>query len=207
LLPPPAMSHHPLRCGLRDMNRQSTGARLGGLGAALLLLGSPVAMPASPSHALELNGSTVFVRAPWKAQLISYRTNVGDGQVSYYLTLSLDPQAGASLGRISLQQTRGADWNFPFSPELTQAFLGRPRQEGAPVPVRATFDPVERRVTVDFPEPVSPGETITVELRPWTNPQVADTYLFQVVVWPAGPNPTASVVGTVTLRIYERYVF
>jgi len=183
--------------------------RLSRLAAILLLSGlwgSLWPVP-TPSRAMELNGSTVFVRAPWKAELISYDTSVGSAPVSYYLTLTLDPAAGASLGRVSVQQTRGADWSFPFSPQLTRAFLGRPRREGRTIPVQAEFDSRERRVSVVFPEPVPPGETVTVELRPWTNPQAADTYLFQVVVWPAGPNPVASPVGTATLRIYERYLF
>ncbi len=184
-------------------------AALRSLPATLLLLGlaGPLSPTSPPAMAMELHGSTVFVRAPWKAELISYDTVAGSAPVSYYLTLSLDPQAGASLGRVSVQQTRGADWNFPFSPQLTRAFLGRPRREGKAIPVQATFDALERRVNVVFPEPVPPGETITVVLRPWTNPQAPDTYLFQVVVWPAGPNPIASPVGTATLRIYERYLF
>lgn len=190
-------------------SRPTARTRIPALPAALLLaaLAAPLTSAPLPGRALELNGSTVFVRAPWKAELISYETTVGSAPVSYYLTLSLDPQAGASLGRVSIQQTRGADWNFPFSPQLTRAFLGRPRREGRSIPVEASFEARERRVSVVFPEAVAPGETVTVVLRPWTNPQVADTYLFQVVVWPAGPNPVASPVGTATLRIYERYVF
>lgn len=186
-----------------------TAAPLRCLPTALLLmvLAGPVSPGSPPGRALELNGSTHFVRAPWKAELISYDTNAGSAPVSYYLTLSLDPQAGASLGTVSVQQTRGADWNFPFSPELTRAFLGRPRREGRAIPVQASFDARERRISVAFPEPVPPGETVTVVLRPWTNPQWPDTYLFQVVVWPAGPNPVASPVGTATLRIYDRYLF
>jgi len=184
-------------------------AKLGALPAALLLMAvaTPLSLSQAPGQALELNGSTVFVRAPWKAELISYEKTAGASPVSYYLTLSLDPQAGASLGRVSMQQTRGADWQFPFSPELTRAFLGRPRREGRGIPVQATFDEDQRIIAVTFPEPVPPGETVTVELRPWTNPQAADTYLFQVMVWPAGPNPVPSPVGTATLRIYERYQF
>lgn len=180
-----------------------------GLPLGLVLLSLTLVTP--PLHrsaqALELSGSTVFVRPPWKAELISYETTAGAAPVSYYLTLTLDPKAGASLGRLSLQQTRGVDWNFPFSPHLTRAFLGRPRREGKSVAVNARFDARERLVSVEFPEPVAPGETVTVVLRPWTNPQWADTYLFQVVAWPAGPNPVASPVGIVTLRIYERYLF
>lgn len=173
--------------------------------AVLMALAGPLSPAILPVSALELNGSTVFVRAPWKAELITYDSNAGSAPVSYYLTLSLDPQAGASLGRVSVQQTRGADWNFPFSPQLTRAFLGRPRREGRAIPVQASFDGRSRLINVTFLEPVPPGETVTVVLRPWTNPQAADTYLFQVMVWPAGVNPVASPVGTAALRIYERY--
>lgn len=189
--------------------RSRIRARLVALPTSLLLtaLTASLSPAVPPGRTLELNGSTVFVRAPWKAELVSYDTNVGSAPVSYYLTLSLDPQAGASLGRLSMQQTRGADWNFPFSAQLTRAFLGRPRREGRAIPVTAEFDARERRISVVFPEPVPPGETVTVVLRPWTNPQAADTYLFQVMVWPAGVNPLPSPVGTATLRIYERYLF
>jgi hypothetical protein len=173
----------------------------------LLALIAPWSLRGGSVQALELHGSTVFVRAPWKAELVSYDTNAGSAPVSYYLTLSLDPQAGASLGRLTVQQTRGADWSFPFWPDQTQAFLGRPRHGGRSVPVQAGFEERERRITVTFLEPVPPGETVTVVLRPWTNPQWPDTYLFQVVAWPAGPNPVASPVGTATLRIYDRDVY
>lgn len=171
---------------------------------ALLLFGSLPAL-LSPAQSLELGGATVFVRAPWRAELLSYDTTVGSAPVEYFLTLQLDPEAGASLGQLSLEQIRGADRDFAFSPERSRAFLGRPRQEGKAVPVQVQFEPSTRRITVSFPEPIPPGETITVLLRPWTNPMVADTYLFTVVAWPAGPNPRPSPVGIATLRIYERW--
>lgn len=156
--------------------------------------------------ALELDGATVFVRAPWKAELISYDTTAGSAPVEYYLTLQLDPEAGASLGQLSLEQIRGADRQFSFSPERSRAFLGRPRREGRPVPVQVGFEPENRRLSVMFPQPVPAGETVTVVLRPWTNPMVADTYQFSVVAWPAGPQPRPSPVGLATLRIYDRWM-
>lgn len=157
----------------------------------------------APIRALELRGSTYFTKPPWKVSLVSFSTDTGSRQAEYYVTIPLSPEAGASLGRLTIQQTRGADWQFPFSPERTRAFLGRPRHEGLKLPVAAEFNDAERRFTIDFPEPVPPGETVTVVLKPWFNPIQADTYLFQVVAWPAGPNPVASPVGVGTLRIYE----
>ncbi|WP_216905233.1 DUF2808 domain-containing protein [Synechococcus sp. CCY 0621] len=169
------------------------------LAALLLLLGSA----APGARALELGDRTAFVRAPWKVTLTSFTTNVGQSPAEYFFTLSLDELAGASLGGLTIQQTRGADWQFPFAVERTRAFLGAPRREGRQVPVLASFEPAARRFTLQFPEPVPPGATVTVSLRPWFNPVQADTYLFQVTAIPAGPGPVASPVGVGTLRIYQ----
>lgn len=171
------------------------------LAAGLAL--TAAAPPAVP--ALELRGSTYFTKPPWKVALVSYATTTGDRWAEYYFTLMLSPEAGAPLGRLTIQQTRGADSQFPFSVERTRGFLGVPRREGRSLPVQAVFDEEARQFTIDFPEPVPAGETVTVVLKPWFNPTVADTYLFQVTAWPSGPNPVASPVGFGTLRIYEPF--
>jgi len=155
------------------------------------------------TQALELGGSTQFLRAPSKVSLTSYTTDVGQSPAEYFFTLSLDEQAGASLGGMTIQQIRGADWQFPFAVERTRAFLGVPRREGRQIPVQASFDAAARRFTLTFPGPVPPGATVTVSLRPWVNPIQADSYLFQVTAIPAGPNPVTSPVGVGTLRIYQ----
>ena len=165
---------------------------------AALLLGGGLA-----ASALELRGSTFFTRPPWKAELRSFNTNVGEGNVEHYLTIELSPEAGAPLGRLDLQQIRGADTTFLGRLDRVRAFTGRPRREGAAVPVQLRFDPQAGQMQLTFPEPVPPGTTVTVALRTWRNPSVGDTYLFQVVAWPAGANPVASPVGVGTLRIYS----
>jgi len=157
----------------------------------------------APARALELAGSTVFVKAPWQVDLVSYNTTVGQPLPEYYFTLNLDPEAGASLAGFTFQQIRGVDRQFPFLVERTRAFLGRPRREGRQVPVKARFNNDTRTMTLEFPEPVPPGSTVTVSVVPWTNPIQSDTYLFQVVAYPAGPDPLGSPVGVGTLRIYE----
>lgn len=177
-------------------------APLAGLG---LLLGGGLPLPPlalAPARALELNDATYFRRPPWKVDLISYYTNVWDPNAVYYFTVELVPDAGASLGGMAIQQTRGADWQFPFAVERTHAFLGRPRRRGATVPVSASFDQKQRRFTLTFPEPVPPGSTVTVALKPWYNPSQSDTYMFQVTAFPAGPNPSPTPLGFGTLRIY-----
>jgi hypothetical protein len=160
-------------------------------------------LPGAPASALELAGSTVFVKAPWQVDLVSYNTTVGQPLPEYYFTLNLDPEAGASLAGFTFQQIRGVDRQFPFLVERTRAFLGRPRREGRPVPVKARFNNDTRTMTLEFPEPIPPGSTVTVSVVPWTNPIQSDTYLFQVVAFPAGADPLGSPVGVGTLRIYE----
>jgi hypothetical protein len=169
----------------------------------LAVLGLALAAAPPAVQALEQGGRTQFVRAPWKVTLTSYTTNVAQSPAEYFFTLSLDGSAGAPLGGMTIQQIRGADWQFPFAVERTRAFLGVPRREGRRIPVQAEFDPAARRFSLSFPEPVPPGATVTVSLRPWFNPIQADTYLFQVTAIPAGPGPVPSPVGVGTLRIYQ----
>ena len=157
----------------------------------------------SAGQALELRGSTYFAKAPWKVDLVSYYTTIWQTRAEYYFTISLDPEAGAALGGLTIQQTRGVDNRFPFFVERTSAFLGRPRQHGAKVPVEARFDSAARLFTLTFPEPVPPGATVTVVLKPWNNPAYSDTYMFQVTAYPAGPNPSPASLGFGTLRIYD----
>lgn len=185
------------------MNRPAWASRIQlGLGLGLTLFGGLVAIP-PPLASLELGGATVFRRAPWQVEMVSYTTTAGQTRAAYFITVELAADAGADLGELQIRQTRGVDRNFQFSPERTTAFLGRPRQQGASLPVEASFSQEERLITVRFAQPVPPGSTLTVRLQPWANPVTADTYMFQITAFPAGPNPTPAPLGFGTLRIYR----
>lgn len=166
-------------------------------------LATAVPLAVAPAPGLELQGRTAFTRPPWKVDLVSYHTTVGQPWAEYYFTVELPAGAGAALGELSIQQTRGVDRHFDFNVEHTRAFLGRPRREGAAVPVEARFDAAARRFSIRFPRPVAPGNTVTLVIRPWSNPAQSDTYLFQVTAYPAGANPSPAPLGFGTLRIYD----
>ena len=121
----------------------------------------------------------------------------------YSCTVTLPANAGAGLAGMVIQQTRGTDRDFQFVTSQTTAFLGRPRQEGQSVPVQAQFDNATRTMTVTFPQPPQPGQTITLSLVPQNNPRWADTYLFSVQALPTGPNPVPASLGTATMSIYN----
>ncbi|WP_287129966.1 DUF2808 domain-containing protein [Candidatus Cyanaurora vandensis] len=48
---------------------------------------------------------------------------------------------------------------------------------------------VGRAVTVTFPQPVAPGQGVSLQLYPMSNPRLGGTHLFEIAVFPAG-NPT-----------------
>lgn len=168
---------------------------------SLQVPGLPLAV--SPARSLELRGSTFFTRPPWKVDLVSYYTTIWQPWAEYYFTVEVPADAGAALGGLTIQQTRGVDRDFNFSVDRSRAFLGRPRREGAPVPVEVAFDQGARQFTIRFPEPIPPGGTVTVVLKPWNNPAYSDTYMFQVTAYPAGENPSPAPLGFGTLRIYD----
>ena len=158
---------------------------------------------AAPVQAMELEGQTWFTRPPWKVTFTNYYAYVGQTAAVYYFTVTLPEQAGAGLGGLVIQQTRGVDRSFQFAPGRTQAFQGLPRREGASIPVQAQFDQNERRITVQFLQPPQPGQTVTVALKPWNNPFQSDTYMFSVQAVPAGPNPVPASLGFATMPIFD----
>ena len=174
------------------------------LAVGLLPLAAALQMPAV---ALELQGQTWFSRPPWRVLFRSYYWSVMQTGVEYYFTLTLPEQAGAGLGGLEIQQTRGVDRQFPFMADRSRAFVGEPRREGAAIPVQVSFDEVQRRYSLRFPTPPQPGQTITVVLRPWHNPSQADTYMFAVQALPAGPNPVPASLGFATMPIYDALRF
>ena len=175
--------------------------------AGSLALGVLMALTAAaPTTALELRGSTYFASPPWKAEWLTYSSNVSQGNVEHYLTIALPERAGVSLAELGFGQIRGVDTDFLSRINRVRACVGRPRLEGEPIPVQAAFDAGSGPWRVLFLEPVPPpGTTVTVALRAWRNPWWSDTYLFQVVAWPAGPDPMPSPVGVATLRIYDPF--
>lgn len=202
------------RGALSTFCRERPGARSARLTAfkgtmvalALVLAPSlPTANFEPPAAALEIRGSTYFRKGPFRLSMLTYSSNVSQPWPEYYVTIPMPEQAGANLGALEIQQIGGADWQFGFDASRTRAFIGKPRREGRPVPVEATFDEQRRQFLIRFPQPPVPGETVTVALRPIRNPIQADTYLFTVRAFPDGPQPVATPVGVGRVRIYDLY--
>ena len=183
--------------------------RLAALGAAAALL--PLAAVAPPNSApapakaqAQAQQQTWFTDPPSSVTFTNYYWYVMLAS-QYYFTVTLPADAGAGLGGMVIQQTRGADRDFQFFPNQTTAFVGTPRRAGTAFPVTAVFDNAPRPMTVPFLQPPQPGQTITVSLVPQNNPRWADTYMFAVQALPAGPNPVATSLGYATMNIYDTH--
>ena len=180
--------------------------RLAALGAAAALLPlagfTPPAL-AQPNQA-QSQQQTLFTDPPSSVTFTNYYWYIMLAS-QYYFTVTLPADAGAGLGGMVIQQTRGADRDFQFFPDQTTAFVGTPRQAGKAFPVKAVFDNGSRTMTVTFLQAPQPGQTITLSLVPQNNPRWADTYMFAVQALPAGPNPVAASLGYATMNIYDSH--
>ncbi|MCX5944379.1 MAG: DUF2808 domain-containing protein [Cyanobacteria bacterium] len=173
-------------------------------GSALV---GPALVAPPPAGAVELQGQTWFASPPWQVIFTSFYSDVNQVGGEYYFTVTLPAAAGVGLGGLTITQTRGVDRSFNFDLAGSRAFLGRPRHEGAAVPVQVRFDDTQRRFQISFPEPPQPGATVTLALKPWMNPNQSDTYMFAVQALPAGPNPVPAPLGFATMQIYSYFRF
>lgn len=153
-----------------------------------------------PARTVEINGQTSFVAVPTKARLVNYRWYAFEGRATYYVILDFPQGAEAGLGGISLEQIRGVQPAFSYGAVPVKAFIGTPRREGRTIPTVAEFSNQARSVNVQFQEPVSPGNTVTVAFKAGTNPP-ADLYSFTLAAIPFGLNPIPQVVGVVQMSI------
>ncbi|HEY9642399.1 MAG TPA: DUF2808 domain-containing protein [Coleofasciculaceae cyanobacterium] len=162
---------------------------------ALGMLTSPLSLR---SQAVELRGQMYFNHPPTLVNATTTERRTTASGATYYFTLSVPEDAGEPLQRIAIAQKDGSD-SFrmvQYRTDNTRAFIGTPRKRGDALAVgETTFDSNTQTVTVTFAEPVAPGQTVTVGLRPTRNPVVDGIYLFGVTAYPAGNNSYGQFLG------------
>ena len=58
-------------------------------------------------------------------------------------------------------------------------------------------------ITVIFANPIPPGTTFTVRLKPKRNPDLGGVYLFGVTAFPWGEKPDGLYLGAGRLQFYQ----
>ena len=121
----------------------------------------------------------------------------------YYFTLSLPENAGESLGKVTIGQRQGFE-DIQFKLKDTKAFKGTPRHQEEKLTLKeVTKDSNSGAICVEFDQPVKPGTTVTIELRPVRNPSVSGIYIFGVTAFPAAENPYGLYLGVGRIHFYD----
>jgi hypothetical protein len=115
-------------------------------------------------------------------------------QARYYFDLELPDDIGESLQKVIIQQRTGGD-EVKFEPEETEVYLGNHRDQLQRVSAIANTDEATATITVQFEPPIAPGNSITVGLKPKSNPDYDGIYLFGVTAYPTGKKARGMYLG------------
>ncbi|MEA5602973.1 DUF2808 domain-containing protein [Nostoc sp. UHCC 0252] len=163
------------------------------------------------TQAVQLRDGTVYFVQPPK--LVSATTTYKDVNVwggTYYFTINLPENAGESLQKVTIAQREGSE-NIRYHLNDTRAFVGkrdaygglRLRKESRLTLGAVTAERKTRTVTVNFEPPVTPGQTVTIALRPVSNPSFSGVYLLGVTAFPVGEKSHGQFLGFGRFQFYS----
>ncbi len=184
-------------------------ASLFGITLSLTIGIGGVAVPVT--QAVQLRDGTVYFVQPPK--LVNATTTYKDVNVwgaTYYFTINVPENAGESLQRVTIAQREGVE-NIRYNLNDTRAFVVtrdaygglRLRQESRLTLGAVTSDRKTRTVTVNFEPPVTPGQTVTIALRPVNNPSFSGVYLLGVTAFPPGEKSHGQFLGFGRFQFYS----
>jgi hypothetical protein len=120
----------------------------------------------------------------------------------YYFTITVPPDAGQSLGRITINQRQGFE-SIELIPEQTVAFVGTRHDRRTAIPLSAMWDSNQQTMTIVLEDPVPAGNTVTIGLRPTANPDFGGIYLYGVTAYPPGNDAKGLYLGVGRLQFYQ----
>lgn len=170
-----------------------------------IALGAAIALsPAFPAKAVQLaDGTTYFVAPPRLLSAVTTQSGTYVWGATYYFTLNLPENAGEPLQTVTFTQQEGID-TLRYNLDETRAFIGPRSEARANLALkRVTSDLQTRTLTVTFDPPVTPGQTITIGLRPMVNPSSGGVYLFGVTAFPRGEKAHGQFLGFGRLHFYD----
>ncbi|MGB3512265.1 MAG: DUF2808 domain-containing protein [Microcoleaceae cyanobacterium] len=158
----------------------------------------------TPTLAIQLRDGTVyFAQPPRLVKAVTTRSETYVWNAKYYFTLSLSPDAGVPLKRVTITKSEGGG-NIRYNPDKTIAFEGTHRDQGQQLTVeKVAIADETNTVSVTFNPPVPPGKTVTIGLRPVRTPKYGGIYLFGVTAFPAGEKSHGHFLGYGRLHFYD----
>ncbi|MEH2143915.1 DUF2808 domain-containing protein [Nostoc sp.] len=170
-----------------------------------LSLGISIAGVTVPvTQAVQLrDGIVYFVQPPKLVDATTTYKDVNIWGATYYFTINLPDNAGESLQKVTIAQREGSE-NIRYDLNDTYAFVGKSDRKETRLTLGAvTSDRKTRTVTVNFDPPVTPGQTVTIALRPVKNPSFSGVYLLGVTAFPVGENSHGQFLGFGRFQFYS----
>jgi hypothetical protein len=169
-------------------------------GLAVLVAGALGLWPLSAAAVRFADGTVQFAGVPSLGKVTTTDNQAYAWSATYLFTLQVPADASEPLGRVTLQQTEGVD-EIEFNLKRTYAYLNGDRKQTTSV---ETLQPKPDTLELSFTPPIPPGSTVTLGLRPYTNPRTGGVYLFGVTTAPAGEKVRSQYIGTGRLQFYDR---
>ena len=122
---------------------------------------------------------------------------------TYYFTIEVPANAGKSLQQVNITQRQGLE-RIRYDAQESRAFEGTPDHKGQKLPIQlASNDSQKNTVTVTFDQPIPPGKTVTIGLKPFRNPSYDGVYIFQLTAFAPGQQTDGQYIGTGRLQFYR----
>jgi Protein of unknown function (DUF2808) len=150
------------------------------------------------------DGTVAFAGLPQLLRVSTSENSVWAWGATYSFTLKVPQDASEPLGRIQLQQKEGVD-TVSFNLKRTSAYLNGDR--GQKIPLSSVEGEKDGEWIVNFETAIAPGNTVTLELRPYHNPDTGGVYLFGVTVFPQGEAVRSQFIGVGRLQFYDRSIW
>ncbi|WP_218081837.1 DUF2808 domain-containing protein [Anthocerotibacter panamensis] len=142
-----------------------------------------------------------FAGAVVLREALAYLPDVRYQPATYQFTVAIPVRVERPLARLTIAIPDDAG---PFGvnlPRLQEVRVYTPSNPAGPgpyyvahtLPVQVILE--ERTLVVNFPQPIAPGETVTVEFQQMRNPDQGGIYLFEINALPAGSEPVRQFVG------------
>ncbi|MEH2460050.1 DUF2808 domain-containing protein [Nostoc sp.] len=173
-------------------------------GITLSLAISIAGVAGTVTQAVQLRDGTVYFVQPPK--LVKATTTYKDVNIlggTYYFTINLPENAGESLQKVTIAQREGVE-NIDYNLNDTRAFVGTSDRKEMRLKLGAVTNERDTcTVSVNFDPPVTPGQTITIALRPVSNPSFSGVYLLGVTAFPVGENSHCQFLGFGRFQFYS----
>lgn len=177
-------------------------ATLFGITLSLAIGAGGLTLPVTEAVQLR-DGTVYFVQPPTLVKATTTYKDVNFWGGTYYFTINLPENAGESLQKVTIAQREGTE-NIRYHLNDTRAFVGeRERKESRLTLGAVTNERETRTVTVNFEPPVTPGQTVTIALRPVSNPSFSGVYLLGVTAFPVGEKSHGQFLGFGRFQFYS----